>query len=66
MGVIPDDENIVVSTNRGDPAVADSRSSAGQAYRNIVQRIMGEELPLMELDSRKSVFGRLKKLLAIG
>ena len=66
LGVIPDDENIVVSTNRGDPAVADSRSSAGQAYRNIVQRIMGEELPLMELDSRKSVFGRLKKLLAIG
>lgn len=66
IGVIPDDENIVVSTNRGDPAVADSHSAAGQAYRNITQRIMGEELPLMDLETKKGVFSKLRKLLAIG
>ncbi len=65
LGVIPDDENIVVSTNKGDPAVSDSKSKAGQAYRNIVSRLMGQELPLMELENRKGVFGKIKKLLAI-
>ena len=65
LGVIPDDENIVVSSNKGDPAVNDSKSKAGQAYRNIVDRLMGQELPLMELDNKKGVFGKIKKLLAI-
>ncbi len=66
LGVIPDDENIVVSTNKGDPAAADYKSSVGQAYRNIARRIMGEEVALMELENRKSVFGKIKKLFAIG
>ena len=65
LGVIPDDENIVVSSNKGDPAVNDSKSKAGQAYRNIVDRLMGQELPIMELDNKKGVFGKIKKLLAI-
>ena len=65
LGVIPDDENIVVSSNKGDPDVNDSKSKAGQAYRNIVDRLMGQELPIMELDNKKGVFGKIKKLLAI-
>ena len=42
LGVVPDDDSIVISTNRGEPAVLDQNSQAGQAYRNIVQRIMGQ------------------------
>lgn len=50
LGIVPDDENIIVSTNRGEPAVADDKSKAGQAYRNITARIMGENVPIMELE----------------
>ena len=49
LGVVPDDETIVVSTNRGEPCVADNSSKAGQAFRNITKRILGEDVPLMDL-----------------
>jgi septum site-determining protein MinD len=43
LGVIPDDEEIVVSTNRGVPVARDPRSSTGKAFRNIAARLDGEE-----------------------
>ncbi len=46
LGVVPEDELIVVSTNKGEPAVMDKGSRAGQAYRNISLRITGENVPL--------------------
>lgn len=64
LGVVPDDEAIVVTTNRGEPAVADDTTKAGRAYRNITSRIMGEEVPLMDLDENESFFGKLKKMFA--
>ncbi|MCX7748422.1 MAG: septum site-determining protein MinD [Clostridia bacterium] len=51
IGVVPDDEKIIESTNRGDPTVADDKSLAGQAYRNITKRVMGENVPLLQLDA---------------
>lgn len=62
LGVVPDDESIVISTNKGEPAVTDDASKAGTAYRNITRRIMGEEVPLMEFDSPDNFMERLKKL----
>lgn len=52
LGVIPDDQDIIVSTNRGEPVVHDQRSRAGQAYRNISRRMLGETVPLMNLQER--------------
>ncbi|MCR4441020.1 MAG: septum site-determining protein MinD [Peptococcaceae bacterium] len=63
LGVVPEDESIVISTNRGEPAVLDANSWAGQAYRNIARRIAGEQVPLISLDIEETLFGRLKKLL---
>lgn len=62
LGVVPDDDSIVISTNRGEPAVLDQNAKAGQAYRNIVQRIMGQDVPLMNLDVEEGFFSKLKKL----
>ena len=62
LGVIPDDDNIVISTNRGEPTVLDQQSRAGPAYRNIVKRILGEDVPLMNLDVEEGFFAKLKKL----
>ena len=63
LGVVPDDEAIVVSTNRGEPAITNDASLAGQAYRNIVRRIMGEDVPFMDLDPDQGFINKLAKLL---
>jgi len=65
LGVVPDDEKIVVSTNRGEPAVTDPKSLAGKAYINIASRILGENVPIMNLESDESFLPKLKKLFGL-
>jgi septum site-determining protein MinD len=62
LGIIPEDEYIIISTNRGEPAVANPVSLASAAYKNIVRRLMGENVPLMTLEARNGFFDRLKKV----
>jgi septum site-determining protein MinD len=59
IGVVPEDEGILVSTNRGSPAAMDDRSRAGQAYRDIARRLRGEEVPFVPLDDNKGFFQKL-------
>ncbi len=61
LGIVPDDEDIVVSTNKGEPLSLTANKSAGQAYRNIAKRILGEDIPLMDIKGK----GFFKKLKAI-
>lgn len=64
LGVIPDDESIVISTNKGEPVVADGTSLASRAYKNIVDRITGKEVELLNLEENgESKFGKILKLL---
>ncbi len=65
IGVVPDDEKIIVSTNKGEPAVTDGKSQAGQAYRNITKRLMGEEIPMFELDEDESLIFKIKRLFGL-
>ena len=63
LGVIPEDEQILVSSNRGSPLTLNSQNSlAGTAFRNIARRINGEKVPLLELESRGGVLRRLAKM----
>jgi len=62
IGVVPDDEKIVVSTNRGEPAVTDSKSLAGRSYRDITRRIMGEDIPIEDICSEESLIIKIKKM----
>jgi septum site-determining protein MinD len=62
IGVVPEDESIVVSTNRGEPAALSQSSRAGQAYRNIARRLLGEDVPLMRLEDESGFVGRLRRL----
>ncbi len=60
IGAVPDDENIVISTNKGDPLVGDD-SMAGKAYMNICHRILGEEVPIMDLNPKNNFWTKLFK-----
>ena len=64
LGIVPDDETIVVSTNRGEACVVDDKSRAGQAFRDIVQRMLGESVPLMDLEAGTGMLSKLKKFFA--
>ncbi len=58
IGAVPDDENIVIATNNGEPLVG-SDNLAGQAYMNICRRIVGEEVPLLDLSGKSGFFSKL-------
>jgi septum site-determining protein MinD len=63
LGIIPDDASIVTSSNRGELVSLTSTSQAGQAYKNIARRIIGEEVPFMSLESPKTLIQWLAALL---
>jgi septum site-determining protein MinD len=60
LGQIPEDKDIIISTNKGEPIVFNDTSLAGLAYRNIARRVAGEEVPFLNLDEPQSWFDRLK------
>lgn len=62
IGVVPDDEDIVTTTNRGEPAVLKDNSNAGKAYRNIAKRIQGEEIEFIDFNAKEGFFEKLKNI----
>ncbi len=64
IGVVPDDEAIVISTNKGEPVVAEDEPLSAKAFKNICKRaIGGEEVELLNLENGEGKFSRLIKLL---
>ncbi|GFN33627.1 septum site-determining protein MinD [Paenibacillus xylaniclasticus] len=67
LGIVPDDEKVIKSANAGEPTVMDPSSRAAIAYRNIARRILGDMVPLMQLDEKSGgAFKRIRKFLGIG
>lgn len=66
LGVIPEDEAIIVATNKGEPAVYDKRTRAGRGFTHAAQRLLGEEVPLEDLVESPSLLERLRRLMGFG
>lgn len=64
IGVVPDDEEIVMSTNRGEPAVFKDSSLSGMAFKNIAKRIIGEDVPFLQFDVQETFIDKLKRALS--
>lgn len=67
IGVVPEDERVITSTNRGEPLVLESNSGsrAAQAFDNIAHRLCGEKTPYLDLNvDRDNLFDRLRKIFA--
>ena len=58
VGVIPEDEAIIVASNRGQPVALEGKTRAGQAFRNLARRLMGEKVEFLDLES-PNIFKRL-------
>jgi septum site-determining protein MinD len=61
IGIIPEDESILISTNVGDPAVL-GESRVGQAFRDLARRIHGEDVPFASLEEKTGFMARLSRL----
>ncbi len=61
IGLIPEDGNVVISTNRGTPIAFDEKSQAGAAFRNLAARVDGENVPFTETAEKESFLSRLKR-----
>ena len=57
IGIVPDDENVVIATNQGEPLVG-SNTLAGAAYQNICNRVLGKEVPYLDLERQVSFWTR--------
>lgn len=66
LGLIPEDEEVIISTNRGVPVALDGKSRAGQAFRNIASRLRGEKAPFLELEDQSGILSQIGRFLRRG
>ncbi|WP_027085330.1 septum site-determining protein MinD [Cohnella panacarvi] len=66
LGIVPDDEMVIKAANQGEPTVMNPNSRAAIAYRNIARRILGETVPLSQLEEKAGMFRKVKKFLGMG
>lgn len=66
LGIVPEDDKVILSTNRGVPIVLDGKSPAGQAFRNIATRLEGHDVPYLNLEDTDGFFGRISRLIRSG
>lgn len=65
IGVVPDDERVIVSTNKGEPLVlSEIPSLAGSAFDNIARRLEGEKVEFLDLNvNNDGFFTKIRKVL---
>jgi len=66
IGLVPEDESVLVSTNRGVPIVLENKSRAGKAFHNIAKRLLGNDVPFMDLDTDSGLLERLSRFIRPG
>lgn len=65
LGVIPEDERVLVASNQGLPLVMHgvNGASAGEAFRNVARRLEGEDVPFEELVQKQTFMNRLRAFM---
>jgi len=66
IGIVPEDKAIIVSTNKGVPIVLNDRAPAGLAFRNIARRLLGEEVPFMDIREMPNLIERFVRFIRQG
>ena len=64
IGVVPEDRNVVISTNKGEPIILNDASVAGQAFHNIARRITGEEVAIIDFDKDPSLWEKIRTIFS--
>ncbi|MGP4074544.1 septum site-determining protein MinD [Halobacillus sp. K22] len=65
LGIVVDDDSVITASNSGEPVAMKPNSRASIAYRNIARRILGEAVPLMNLDEDNGMFSKVKRFFGM-
>jgi septum site-determining protein MinD len=65
LGIVPDDEEVIDTTNRGEPVVLDENAKLRPIYEKIVRRLEGDVVPFTTFENT-GFFGRLLGALKAG
>ena len=65
LGIVPDDSQIIVSTNRGMPVVHDPKSWSGEAFRRVAARMEGIDMPFLEMYPKRGIWSKLKGFVSL-
>lgn len=66
IGIVPEDDNVIVSSNRGQPVALEAKTKAGQAFHNIARRLQGENVPFLNLEEKEDFFQKLSRIMRPG
>ena len=66
IGIVPEDETVMVGSNKGTPVVLDSKSKAGRAFQNIARRLLGQEIPFDDTSEKQGIFDKLTRIFRAG
>lgn len=65
LGLVPADEKTITAANKGVPVVHDKKAPAGAAFLRIAARVDGDDIPLMEIESKSGLMAKFKGLVGI-
>lgn len=66
IGIVADDDEVIKSSHNGEPVAHNPNNQASIAYRNIARRILGESVPLQQLDQQQeTIFTKFKRFIGI-
>jgi septum site-determining protein MinD len=63
IGIVPEDEAIIISTNKGVPVVLNDKEQSGLAFRNIAHRLLGKDVPFMTIRDTSGFLERLARFV---
>jgi septum site-determining protein MinD len=66
IGVVPDEREIIIATNRGTPVIDIEGSETGAAFRRIARRLLGEDIPIPSFEDKSNFFTRFMTTLGVG
>ncbi len=64
IGVVPEDRNVIISTNKGEPIILNESSAAAKAFHNIAQRITGQEVQIINFEEESSFWHRIRNIFS--
>ena len=62
IGVVPDDENIITQTNKGEPVISNKKAPSGRAYIEISRRLLGENIEVTVPGKEGGFWSKIKSI----
>ncbi len=62
IGIIPEDEQVLISTNQGEPLVLKGTSPAAVAFMDTARRLKGEEVPFRNMEEAQGLLSVIRRL----